>query len=192
MKEIVFLLEEASAKAMLESLLPRILHASITPRLIAFDGKQDLEKQVAKRIRFFRNPQARFLVLRDQDSFTDCKRLKATLLQLVDTTGKRTQSLVRIACHELETFYLGDLAAVEQALHISNLAGLQKKAKFRAPDHLANPSEELMKLTNNRYQKVLGSRAIGGKLDIDNKRSISFAHLISGIQKMQQELLALS
>jgi hypothetical protein len=191
MKEIVFLLEEESAKAMLESLLPRILHASITPRLIAFDGKQDLEKQVAKRIRFYRNPYARFLVLRDQDSFTDCKRLKAALLQVVETSGKSTLSMVRIACHELETFYIGDLRAVEQALNIPNLAVRQQVAKFRAPDRLANPSEELKKLTSSRYQKVSGSRAIGGKLDLDNKRSTSFSHLIGGIQKMQQELLAI-
>lgn len=191
MKEIVFLLEEESAKAMLESLLPRILHPSITPRLIAFDGKQDLEKQVARRIRFYRNSNARFLVLRDQDSFTDCKRLKAALQQIVETSGKSSQSMVRIACHELETFYIGDLRAVEQALNIPSLAMRQQVAKFRAPDRLANPSEELKKLTSSRYQKVSGSRAIGGKLDLDNKRSISFSHLIDGIQKMQRELLAI-
>ena len=48
-KELVFLLEEVSAKVMLESLLPRILNPCIRPRLIAFDGKQDLEKQMVKK-----------------------------------------------------------------------------------------------------------------------------------------------
>lgn len=44
MRELVFLLEEASAKAMLESLLPRILHEETRFRCIPFEGKQDLEK----------------------------------------------------------------------------------------------------------------------------------------------------
>ena len=38
MKELVFLLEEESAKAMLESLLPRILHPDIRARFIPFEG----------------------------------------------------------------------------------------------------------------------------------------------------------
>jgi hypothetical protein len=191
MKEIVFLLEELSAKVMLESLLPRLLTASITPRFITFEGKQDLEKQLVRRIRYFNNPSARFLVLRDQDSFTDCKRLKESLLNRVQESGKLDKSLVRIACHELETFYLGDLAAVEAALSLNGLANEQQRAKFRTPDSLANPSQELAKLTNDCYQKVAGSRAIGKELDINNTRSVSFSNLISGIKKMEQELLGL-
>jgi pyoverdine/dityrosine biosynthesis protein Dit1 len=191
MKEIVFLLEELSAKVMLESLLPRLLTASITPRFITFEGKQDLEKQLVRRIRYFNNPSARFLVLRDQDSFTDCKRLKESLLNRVQESGKLDKSLVRIACHELETFYLGDLAAVEAALSLNGLANEQQRAKFRTPDSLANPSQELAKLTNGCYQKVAGSRAIGKELDINNTRSVSFSNLIGGIKKMEQELLGL-
>ncbi len=49
MRELVFLLEEPSAKAMLESLLPRLLDTGITTRLLAFEGKQDLEKQMVKK-----------------------------------------------------------------------------------------------------------------------------------------------
>lgn len=49
-RELVFLLEERSAKVMLESLLPRMLHDDIEFKLIAFEGKQDLEKQITKRM----------------------------------------------------------------------------------------------------------------------------------------------
>jgi len=49
-KELVFLLEEESAKSFLESFLPRIIDSSISTRLIAFEGKQDLEKQIIKKI----------------------------------------------------------------------------------------------------------------------------------------------
>lgn len=63
MRELVFLLEEDSAKALLESLLPRLLSADFPCRFIAFEGKQDLERQMVKRIRGYQNPEARFCVL---------------------------------------------------------------------------------------------------------------------------------
>lgn len=108
MKELVFLLEEESAKAMLETLLPRILSPEIKARLIPFEGKQDLEKQMAKRMRGYVNPQARFIVLRDQDSAPDCMQVKARLVEHCRDAGQAAKSLVRIACKELETFYLAE------------------------------------------------------------------------------------
>ena len=76
MRELVFLLEERSAKAMLESLLPRVLHPDVRSRMVPFEGKQDLEKQLTRKIRAYHNPLARFIVLRDQDSHPDCAGLK--------------------------------------------------------------------------------------------------------------------
>lgn len=192
MKELVFLLEEASAKAMLESLLPRILNPEIKARLIPFEGKQDLEKQMSKRMREYLNPEARFIVLRDQDSAPDCKVVKARLVERCQHAGQAAKSLVRIACKELETFYLADLNAVEQGLSINKLTKHQGAAKFREPDRLGSPSKELTTLTSGRYQKVSGSRAIGKFLDVTNERSSSFKNLIRGIRRMESELLVLS
>jgi len=123
MRELVFLLEEPSAKAMLESLLPRLLQSGTGYRLIPFEGKQDLEKQLVRRIRAYQNHHARFIVLRDQDSHPDCLQLKRRLLDLCAQTTKAERCLVRLACTELETFYLGDLQAVETALSITQCAG---------------------------------------------------------------------
>jgi len=191
MKELVFLLEEESAKAMLESLLPRILNPEIKPRLIPFEGKQDLEKQMTKRMRGYVNPQARFIVLRDQDSAPDCTQVKARLVERCHQAGQAAKSLVRIACKELETFYLADLNAVEQGLELKKLATQQGSAKFRDPDRLGSPSKELTALTKGAYQKVSGSRAIGKHLDPANSRSSSFKNLVAGIRRMESELLAL-
>jgi hypothetical protein len=191
MKELVFLLEEDSAKAMLESLLPRILHPDIRPRLIPFDGKQDLEKQMIKKMRGYLNPDARFIVLRDQDNTPDCQVLKAKLLEHCRHAGQAAKSLVRIACKELETFYLADLNAVEQGLALKKLANHQASAKFRDPDRLGNPSKELATLTKGNYQKVSSSRAIGKYLNPANTRSASFKNLMAGIQRMECELLSL-
>lgn len=189
MKELVFLLEEFSAKAMLETLLPRLLHKDTQFRCIPFEGKQDLEKQLTHKIRAYQNQNARFVVLRDQDSNPNCVDLKRKLLDLCNVSGKVDRCLVRIACKELETFYLADLQAVEHALGVSNIASKQQKRKFRNPDNLGSPSQELRLLTSNRYEKVAGSREIGKYLEIENVRSASFRNLILAIQRMESEHL---
>lgn len=189
MRELVFLLEEASAKGMLESLLPRLLDQGIQFRCISFEGKQDLEKQLVRKIRAYQNTQARFIVMRDQDSNPDCTAIKSKLLRLCQEAGKAEKCLVRIACKELESFYLGDLQAVEQALKINGLAKQQQTKKFRTPDGLGNPSKELRTLTKQKYEKVAGSRAIGQYLSPDNQRSPSFHHLVLAIRRLETELL---
>ena len=49
MKTLVFLLEEPSAAEMLRGLLPRLLPADVTPRLVSFDSKSDLDAQLPGR-----------------------------------------------------------------------------------------------------------------------------------------------
>lgn len=189
MKELVFLLEEPSAKAMLDSLLPRMLTDDISFRCIPFEGKQDLEKQLTRKIRAYQNPEARFIVMRDLDNHPDCLAVKKRLLDLCAISGKAAQCIVRIACTELETFYLADLQAVEQALQINGLLKQQENKKFRNPDYLGSPSGELKKLTSQRYEKVAGSREIGKHLHLENERSPSFRNLINAIRRMENELI---
>lgn len=191
MRELVFFLEEESAKAMLDSMLPRFLDPSIIVRCIPFEGKQDLEKQLLKRLRGYVNPNARFVVLRDQDGNPDCGAVKQKLFQLVTASGKATTTLIRIACRELETFYLADLEAVQLVTGKPGIAALQARAKYREPDLLGNPSQELRDLSDGAYQKVNGSREIGKHLRLDNERSKSFKNLIGAVKRQEQELLAI-
>ena len=156
--ELVFLLEERSAQVMLQGFLPQILPEHIVPRYIVFEGKSDLEKNLLLKLRAWLNPQTKFVILRDQDS-GDCITVKSTLIKLCDEAGK-PNTLVRIACRELESWYIGDLKAVEAGLGLSGLARQQNKSKFRNPDALNNAYEELSKLTKQTYQKVSGFRAI--------------------------------
>lgn len=181
MSELVFFLEEESARVMLQGLLPRLVPAGINWRCIVFEGKQDLEAQIVRRIRGYQVPGARFVVLRDKDS-ADCRVVKDRLLRLCQR-AKCDTALVRIACHALESWYLADLAAVEKGLEISAVAQNQDTRKYRDPDYLANPTEELEKLTKRKYQKVRGSRSIGPLLDLENRRSRSFAVFIEGVQR---------
>lgn len=182
MSELVFLLEERSAQSMLEGLLPRVLPVDLPIRYIVFEGKSDLDAQMVRRLRYYRVPNARFIVLRDKDA-ADCHTVKAGLVDKC-REANRPDTLVRIACHELENWYLADLAAVEKAIGIKGLAVKQNNKKYRSPDELANAAEELAKITGRRYQKVGGSRAIGPHLNLDNQRSKSFAVFIAGIRKL--------
>lgn len=184
MRTLVFCLEEPSAKAMLQGLLPRLLPADVEVQYVVFEGKQDMHKRLVLRMRHWLQTDTRFVVLRDQDS-GDCRALKHELRELCAAAGRADHSLVRIACHELESFYLGDLAAVEEGLKLSGLARHQTTSKFRTPDNLANAAEELSKLTKQRYQKLAGSRAIGPHLRLDGRNtSTSFRVLVDGVRAM--------
>jgi hypothetical protein len=141
MKELVFLLEEPSAKAMLESFLPRILSPDISFRCIAFEGKQDMGKQLTRKIQAYQNPVTRFIVLHDQDSHPSCVEIKQRLLGLCMASGKADQCLVRIACTELETFYLADLLAVERGLNIAGLVRHQKKTQVQVAGHFGQAEQ---------------------------------------------------
>ena len=179
-RTVVFFLEEPSAREMLGGLLPRLLPRDVAVRYVVFQGKQDLEKNLTKRLRGWRLPDSAFVVMRDQDS-SDCRAVKAKLAGLCHESGKR-EALVRVACHELESFYLGDLAAVEKGLGLKGVREQQQNRKFRSPDTLESPSRELKRLTKNKYQKIAGSRAIAPHLDLEANCSRSFNVLVSGIR----------
>jgi hypothetical protein len=178
---LVFLLEEPSMKVFLEGLLPRLLPADIPFTLIPHEGKSDLEKSLPRKLRAWRTPDTRFVVVRDQDS-GDCRAIKARLQALCTEAG-RPETLVRIACRELEAWFIADLATVGLAFQRPSLAALQDKEKYRTPDRLGSPSRELEQLVPG-YGKVSGGRALGPVLDLDNARSPSFRHFVSGIRRM--------
>jgi len=182
MKSIIFFLEEPSAKALLEGLLPNLNVDLDLCRFIVFEGKSDLESQIVRKIQGYRVPNARFVVLRDKDR-ADCRDVKAQLIDKCAKAGKAAASLVRIACHELESWYLGDLTAVETGLGARNLAKKQNQNLYRNPDNIASPAHHLQRLVPG-YQKIAGSRAIGPCLNPNANRSHSFNVFVSGIQKL--------
>jgi hypothetical protein len=182
MRPIVIFLEEPSAQEMLKGVLPRLGVPVDDVHFIVFQGKQDMMKRLERRLRGWLHPSTLFMVMRDQDS-GHCERTKQELQQICDQAG-RAGVLIRIACHELESFYLGDLSAVEQGLGLQGIARKQNEKRFRTPDSVSNPVQELERVTCYRYQKVSGSRAIGPHLSLTGNRSHSFRTLISGLQKL--------
>ncbi len=139
MKHLIFLLEEQSMKEVLDILIPPILPDNMTFQTIPHRGKQDLEKSIPRKIKGWGklpNIEIHFIIARDQDG-ADCKKIKKRLLSLC-TEGGRPDSLVRIVCNELESWFLGDLLAAEKAFNRNNLSGLKNRQKYRNPDLITN------------------------------------------------------
>jgi len=167
---------------MLKGLVSRILPEDIEVDYVVFEEKSDLEKRLPMKLRAWRRPVCGFIVLRDQDA-GDCVEIKKRILDSCPIRESMVV-LIRIACHELESFYLGDLAAVEKGLGIRGLERKQDRRQFREPDRFPNPSFELKRLTGQKYQKIAGSRSIGPHLNPDKNRSVSFLHLVAAIRRV--------
>ena len=177
---MAFFLEETSAMEMLKGLLPRLLSPQVIVRYVVFEGKHDLDRNLLRRLRGWRTPDTAFIILQDQDA-NDCKALKARLARRCAEAG-RASAKVRIVCRELESWYFGDLAAVEHGLRIPNLQRYAGQRRYRTPDSIHSPSSELRKITRNAYQKVAGSRAIGPCMATDGNTSRSFRAFVAAIR----------
>lgn len=178
--EVVFMLEEPSMKVFLEELLPRVV-PDLPFRLIPHEGKSDLERSLPRKLRAWRTPGARFVVVRDQDA-SDCRVVKQRLLSIAAAAG-RSDVVVRIACRELEAWLLGDPAGLCEALGRKELRGIEGKAKFREPDRLERPSNEL-RLLLGAYSKVASARAAGARIAWDDNSSVSFRSFIAVVQRL--------
>ena len=178
---LVALVEEPSAALFLKAVLPSVLPGDVCLKCIPFEGKQDFENNIERKIRNWRTPDTKFLLIRDRDS-EDCIAVKKRLKLICRRAGCR-DALVRIACGELESFYLGDLKAVASAF--GKKMPSQKLAKFRDPDRLGNAAQELGKILNSSEQKLKWARMISPHLAIDGSNlSHSFNVLISGVRKL--------
>ncbi|MDA8456210.1 DUF4276 family protein [Acidovorax sp. GBBC 3334] len=180
-QHVVFLLEEPSAQDFLNAVIPFLIPSHVQVHFMVFEGKQDLEKQMPRKLKSWVRPQTRFVVLRDQDS-GDCKAIKSRL-KAICVAASRPDAIVRIACRELESFFVGDWSAVALAFDRPALASQARSAKFREPDMLGSPSHELARLIPE-YQKRDRARRISPHLDYSRNRSKSFQALWRTLQSV--------
>ena len=138
-RTLVVLLEEPSAKALLEGLLPRLIPADVDVVYLVFEGKQDLEKNVTHKLARWQRPDSAFVIMRDQDAGA-CENVKKQLRDRVVASGRT--ALIRIACRELEAWVAGDLEALAKAFdapeHPVVFAwGIDGKARLKATDDVS-------------------------------------------------------
>lgn len=176
---LVFLLEERSTERLLNVLLPKILPAEVSYITIPHEGKSDLQKSLSHKLVGWNVPDTKFVVIQDQDS-NDCIELKKVLEEVCLKSGKDV--LIRIACHEMEAWYFGDMKAVSKA-YGKDFTKYSRKSRFRNPDNIVNPKKELKKMIPE-HEQLAGAERIGPHMDIENNTSHSFNVLIDGIRKM--------
>jgi len=183
--DLIFLLEEPSMDNVLNEILPKIIPDQISFICIPHQGKQDLAKSIPNKIRAFKqfSPKTQFVIVHDQDS-NDCKELKSELLEICQQAGAENV-IIRIVCHELESWFLGDLAAVEKAYNLkpNTLSKKQDNKKYRNPDRLSTAKQELKNLVKEYYAGT-HSRKIAPHMSLTENKSQSFQVFIAGIHKI--------
>ena len=179
MSRLVFLLEEYSMKVLLDGLLPRLV-PDLRFLCVPHEGKQDLEKSIPRKLRAWREPGVRFVVIRDNDG-GECGALKSHLVGMC-RDGRREDTIVRIACQELEAWYLGDPVALSEAFDDASLLQIGGKERYRDPDAVQCPSAELERLVP-AFQKISGARRMASRLSRGRNSSRSFQVLIESVER---------
>jgi hypothetical protein len=185
---IIFLLEEPSMKLLLDGLLPRLFPGWVVNQhfqCLKFDGKSDLDRNIPRKLSAWRIPGDRFVIVRDNDN-TDCIKLKTRLQALCVTSG-RPETLIRLACQELESWYVGDLPALAQAFGDLRLDAPAMRKRFAVPDDWQKPSLELSRLIP-LFQKGSGARAMAASLHETGNRSVSFQVFVHGVRRVAAEM----
>lgn len=179
--KLVFLLEEPSTKYLLDELLPKILPEGVLFQTIPHNGKQALERSIPRKLSGWNEPgDVRFVILQDQDT-KDCRELKKDLLALCEGTGR--QVLVRIACQEMESWYFGDTQALAIAYDKPKLAKISAQKKYRIPDAIPSPKEELYRLIPEHHQ-IAGAKRVAPHMDIERNTSESFRQFVCGVRRL--------
>jgi len=182
--KLIFLLEEPSTKYLLDVLLPKILPAGVDFQTIPHNGKHALEKSIPRKLRGWNEPgDIRFVILHDQDT-RDCVQLKQFLLSLCEGTDRPV--LVRIACQEMEARYFGDTNALALAYNRPKLRQLSAQRRYRIPDQIPSPKDDLRKLVPE-HQQIEGAKRVAPHMDIENNTSESFRQFVSGVRRLAAE-----
>jgi hypothetical protein len=182
---IEILTEEPSMEVFLRGILPNVLPVDYKIDVNCFirvhRGKSDLKKSIPRKMRaylHYRYP-VKVLIIHDQDS-NDCVILKDELTALCGITT--IPFMVRIACRELENWYLGQLTAIEKVYPETKASSLINRKKYRNPD-LLQGADELNRMTRN-FSKMQAAREISQHIEIDGNTSSSFNHTINAIKQL--------
>ena len=199
-----FLVEDISAKAALDVLLPRLLPAGCQCRVRAFEGWRDLLADLPPLLRGYHRrmlregeTDLRVVVLLDGDGI--CARRKASLEEKAAEAGLLTKTtagpgqpfhvLNRVAVQELEAWWLGDRAAIMAAY--PSLKPAHFKGVARDPDQLPKPNDTLWEvLKQGRYfaagkRKTQWATDISPHLDSTYNTSASFQYFCAGLAALR-------
>lgn len=161
-------------------------------KVLTHQGNRDLEKSAPRKLKGWSNPNARFLILRDNDN-ADCLRRKARLADLVAPFPAAARCKIRIVCQELEAWFLGDL----DALRLSGIASAtfrrtQNAAPFRTPDAVPEPVAQLDRCTIKDVtvaeQKLTVATTVAPHMNPGQNASESFRQTVATLRGFIEEL----
>ncbi|MFO8057371.1 MAG: DUF4276 family protein [bacterium] len=149
------LVEEPSAKTVINALLPPVMGAAHTYEVRVFQGKQDLLKKLPERLKGYKKwvpPDWKIIVLVDLDRH-ECHELKNKLEKIAAASTMTTKSVNehrfqvvnRVVIEELEAWFFGDIKAM-RAAYPRLPYNLESKKAYRNPDMITKPSEALWRL----------------------------------------------
>jgi hypothetical protein len=197
---IEFFVEEPSAEAALNNLVPKILTGKHTFSIHPFQGKAALLKKLPGRLRGYRSwipDDWRVVVLIDQDN-EDCRNLKAKLDQAAERAGLITKTSVkgggqfqvlnRLAIEELEAWFFGDVKAIAAA-YPGFPKHLGRKDRYRDPDRITGGTWEALERELRKVgyypsgmPKIEVSRNISQHMEFRENCSHSFKVFVEGLQ----------
>ncbi len=194
--QVDFFVEEASAEAALNNLLPQILPDDIYFEIRNFQSKGALLKELPNRLRGYKKwfpDDLRIVVLVDEDG-QNCLELKARLESVVQKAGLTTKSksenfqvLNRIVVEELEAWFFGDVEALVTA-YPKIPATLASKAKYTNPDAITGGTWEALERVlqgagyyPGRMPKIEVARKVSACMEPNRNRSKSFRVFLDGI-----------
>ncbi len=180
---VIFLLEEPSMQVLLAEYLPRLIPGWVNGQhfqLVPHEGKSDLDRSIPAKLKAWREPGVRFVIVRDNDN-ADCLTLKSRLSKLCHDNGR--EALIRLVCQELESWYLADEEALAAAYPADKKSIKSLIKRFPDPDQCQKPSHELERKIDS-FQKHDAARRLGKLLDASRTRSRSFQVFSDGIRRL--------
>ncbi|WP_374555412.1 DUF4276 family protein [Aquitalea pelogenes] len=175
-------------KELLEVLIPRFFPKMKSGEhflCVKHEGKSDLDTSIPQKLKAWNVPNDRFIILRDTDG-ANCIDLKKRYIKICKDC-RREDTLIRLVCQELESWYIGDLAALSAAFTDPKLNSPVNRKRFINPDEWVKPSSELTRLIKS-FQKVSGARLMAETLNMQGNRSTSFNFFISGLTRVATEM----
>ena len=147
--------------------------------MISHEGKNDLIHSIPIKLKAWKMPGTRFVIVHDQDCH-DCIDLKNRIEEVCEPYNREV--LIRIVCRELESWYFGDIQAVEKA-YGKDLSKIRCSNKYRIPDAIIDPKERIKRWIPELTQ-IDGARRISKYMNIEDNTSHSFRVFVDGVKRM--------
>ncbi len=189
---IIFLVEDYSMRKFLEGILPRLGFEDYAFEIKHHRGKEDLISHLPKIIPSLSKRAQQIIVIIDQDK-QNCVKLKNKIKEKMAWCA--CEYKIRIACYELEAWFLGDMKAITECSHRFKAPFFQGKEKYRDVDRIDKPSrviEEIVPDWKEQYaSKPQFAKKIADSVSLEmqnvegSNRSHSFHVLLETLRSFE-------